>query len=205
MTEDTYLTIRQSGTGNFRDRKSRFSGLAFPISSESDIKEILKKLKKEYYDATHHCYAWVMEPDGSKYRSNDDGEPGGSAGLPILGQIQSRKLTNVLVVVVRYYGGVKLGVPGLIHAYRAAAALALDDGKTIEKIVCEALTLNFPYVAMNAVMSVMKDFSVHPQNQIFELDCSMDVEIRRSHLPQVTESLGKIQGLTIKTKQNGPA
>ena len=157
LFSDTYRTIESEAHGLFRDRGSRFIAIAIPVSSQEEIKSRLAGLRKEYHDARHHCFAWMLAPDRQAWRISDDGEPSGTAGKPILGQINSRELTNVLVVVIRYFGGTLLGVSGLINAYRTAAADALNNARVVEKHVCQRWSVTFPYIAMNDVMKVLRD------------------------------------------------
>jgi len=157
LFSDTYKTIAAESRGLFRDRGSRFIAIAKPVSSQEEIKIILEELRKEYHDARHHCYAWMLTPDRQSWRINDDGEPSGTAGRPVMGQINSRGLTNILVVVIRYFGGTLLGVSGLINAYRAAAEDALLNAQIVEKYVTENWLVRFPYAAMNDVMRVLKE------------------------------------------------
>jgi uncharacterized YigZ family protein len=195
MDSDEYLTIAAPSQGLFKDRKSRFVGLAFPVSNDDEVKELLKKIKKEYYDAAHHCYAYVIGAKRDIFRSNDDGEPAG--GTPILGQINTRQLTNILVVVVRYYGGVKLGVPGLINAFRTATSDALENAETISEFEKSKLEIYFKYVQMNPVMSVLKEDGVEISEQKFELDCMIKVLVRVSILEKIMKLLKKIEGVKV--------
>jgi len=182
MTDgDTYHTLSAPAEGAYREKGSRFLAFAAPVRTEGEVKELLDKLKKEYYDARHHCYAYVLGPAGTQYRANDAGEPNHSAGDPILGQIRSRELTEVLVVVVRYFGGTKLGVSGLINAYRTAAAEALDAAPVVEKTVRVGLALHFSYPATNAVMKVVKEYDLDVTRQTFHTDCHLDVWVRQAH------------------------
>ncbi len=182
MTDgDTYRTLSAPAEGAYREKGSRFLAFAAPVRTEGEVKELLDKLKKEYYDARHHCYAYVLGPAGTQYRANDAGEPNHSAGDPILGQIRSRGLTEVIVVVVRYFGGTKLGVSGLIHAYRTAAAEALDAAPVVEKMVRVGLSLHFSYPATNAVMKVVKEYDLDVTRQTFLTDCQLDVSVRQAH------------------------
>ena len=155
--KDTYLTIKRTSEGIFKEKGSKFLAFAFPVENEEEIKGHIDELKKKYYDARHHCFAFILGPDGAHYRANDDGEPNHSAGDPILGQIRSRNLTDTLVVVVRYFGGTKLGVPGLINAYKAATADALDNNEVVEKIVTKALLLHFNYSEMKVRLSMAEE------------------------------------------------
>ncbi|MDZ7634983.1 MAG: YigZ family protein [Bacteroidales bacterium] len=159
MFSDTYKTIENEAKGLYKDRGSRFIAIAIPVTTQEEIKNRLGELRKEYHDARHHCYAWVLSPDRQAWRVNDDGEPSGTAGKPIIGQINSRELTNILVVVIRYFGGTLLGVSGLINAYRNAASDALDNATVTERHLIERWLVTFPYAAMNDVMKVLKDES----------------------------------------------
>jgi uncharacterized YigZ family protein len=187
MTEsDTYLTLAAPAEGVYREKGSRFLAFAAPVCTEGEVKERLENLKKEYYDARHHCYAYVLGPAAAQYRANDAGEPNHSAGDPILGQIRSRGLTDVIVVVVRYFGGTKLGVSGLISAYRTAAAEALDAAPVLEKTVRVGLSLQFAYPATNAVMKVVKDHNLEITRQSFHTGCHLEVWVRQAHAGEVT-------------------
>jgi uncharacterized YigZ family protein len=173
----SYRTIQQASEGNYKEKGSKFLGFAFPVQSESDVKQKIADLKKQYFDARHHCYAYMLGEDKMKYRAFDDGEPNHSAGDPILGQIRSKNLTNVLVVVVRYFGGVKLGVGGLISAYRLAAEDALNNSTVIEKEVFKKYFILYPYVSTPEVMKLIKQYEVEINSQSFENDCTLDVAI----------------------------
>lgn len=199
--KDLYLTISGESKGLFRDRGSRFIALAFPVSKESEIKEILSRLRKEYHDARHHCFAWRLGPDMEGYRFNDDGEPSGSAGRPIFGQIQSRELTDILIVVIRYFGGTLLGVGGLINAYRKATADALDQANIIEKRVDKRIHLDFPYDAMNSVMSITKEFNLKPEHQQFDLNCALTLRVWIRDLSSVVGRLGKVEGCKVTVEE----
>jgi uncharacterized YigZ family protein len=172
----SFKTIRSPSEGLFKNRGSKFLAFAYPVESELDIKERLTLLRKEYFDARHHCFGWMLGPERKLFRAFDDGEPNHSAGDPILGQIRSRELTNVLVVVVRYFGGVKLGVGGLISAYKAAADDALAKSNTIEKEVRDSMTLTFDYTATPEIMRLVKEFSLSIKEQSFEDRCEMKTE-----------------------------
>lgn len=198
MFEDTYFTIEEKVEGLYKEKGSRFISLAFPVSKEEDIKEILKDIKKEYYDARHHCYAYILGYDKSAYRMNDDGEPSSTAGKPIYGQLLSNDLTNILVVVVRYFGGTKLGVSGLIQAYKQAALDALNNAKIIEKTVDEIYSISFDYVLMNDVMKVLKDFDVIQMNHRFDNDCYLEFRTRKSNSIKIVDNLNSIDGVCVK-------
>ncbi|MCX6233851.1 MAG: YigZ family protein [Bacteroidetes bacterium] len=192
---DTYRTIASSSSGQYRDRGSRFIALAYPVEDEESIKQILMGLRKEYHDALHHCYAWVLGADKSSYRLNDDGEPSGSAGRPIYGQMVSNDLTNVLIVVVRYFGGTKLGIPGLINAYRTAAREALDQAIMVTKTVKDFIEINFDYQAMNDVMKIMKEENIEQIETAFDLRCRIIFTVRKLQAHRVCERLSKINNL----------
>ncbi len=196
---DSYLTLVTNSEGLFKDRGSKFLYFGFRVSSEEEIKAKLTQLRKIYFDASHHCYAWVMGKDGSIFRSNDDGEPNHSAGDSILGQIRSKQLTNILIVVVRYFGGTKLGVSGLIQAYKNSAALAIDESEIIREWVKVELELTFPYPAMNEVMKVVKSQSLEIKAQEMSLDCKMTLSMREGLREQVLYKLEEIENISIKT------
>lgn len=198
LFEDTYLTISKPSEGIFRDRGSKFIGLAYPVTSEAEIKEHLNKLRKEHFGANHHCYAYRLGADKSAYRSNDDGEPANSAGKPILGQIQSKDLTNILVVVVRYFGGTLLGVSGLINAYRTAAAEALASAEIIEKQVQDVYQVKFEYPVMNDVMKIVKDEELGVLAQDFALSCALTFTSRQSQSDRVLALFRKIEGVSVQ-------
>jgi uncharacterized YigZ family protein len=194
-SEDTYRTIASASTGQFRDRGSRFIALAYPVEDEETIKQILLRLRKEYHDASHHCYAWVLGADKTSYRLNDDGEPSGSAGQPIYRQLVSNDLTNVLIVVVRYFGGTKLGIPGLINAYRTAAGEALNQAIMVTKTVKDLIEINFDYQAMNDVMKIMKEEDIEQIETAFDLHCRIIFTVRKLVAHRVCERLSKINNL----------
>ena len=179
-TNDTYKSIAEPAEGLFKDNGSRFIALAYPVESEAEVKEIVQRLRKEYHDARHHCYAYRLGLDGEPWRANDDGEPSGSAGRPILGQIDSVGLSDILVVVVRYFGGIKLGIPGLIRAYRTSTADALASARVIEKVAGRWYTLHFPYDDLPAVMKLAKDMDLPQRNQSFLAECTLEVRVRLS-------------------------
>lgn len=195
LFDDTYKTIEKPSEGIFRDRGSKFLGYAFPVKSAGEIAEHIETLRKEHHSARHHCYAWRLGADHAAWRVNDDGEPSGTAGKPIFGQLQSTDITNVLVVVVRYFGGTLLGVGGLINAYRAAAADALSNATIIEKHITEIYSLEFPYDAMNAVMKILKDNELAQWNQDFQLDCKLEFAVRKSEADQINSDFTKIAGV----------
>ena len=177
---DAYRSIGGRSEGLFKDNGSRFIALAYPVETEEEVKEIVASLKKEYHDARHHCYAYRLGYKGDRFRANDDGEPSGSAGRPILGQIDSLGLSDILVVVVRYFGGIKLGIPGLIRAYKSSTADALSQAEIIDKVAGKTFRVTFDYLSMNAVMKVLKDLGLTASGQEFGMDCAMDVRVRLS-------------------------
>lgn len=199
MFSDTYKTIDNEAKGLFKDRGSRFIAIAIPVTTQEEIKIRLEELRKEYHDARHHCYAWVLLPDRQAWRVNDDGEPSGTAGKPIIGQINSRELTNILVVVIRYFGGTLLGVSGLINAYRSAASDALDNATITERHIIERWIVTFPYSSMNDVMKVLKEESCSQSAHKYSgTYVTVEVSFRSSRSEHVKERLGKINGLTLK-------
>jgi uncharacterized YigZ family protein len=195
--EDTYLTISSSSKDIYKEKSSKFIALAFPVSSEDDIKRHLTLLKKEYHDARHHCYAYCLGYDKSVWRANDDGEPSGTAGKPIYGQIQSNNLTNILIVVIRYFGGVKLGIPGLINAYRTAAKQAIDKASIVTRTIEEHYEICFEYPLMNDVMKILKEEHADIIERESENTCKIRFSIRRSHGTKIKGRLQKIKGITI--------
>lgn len=188
---ESYLTIESRAETVYKEKGSRFLAFAIPVSDLEQIRSELAALKKKYYDATHHCYAYVIGFEGETFRVNDDGEPSSTAGKPIHGQIVSRNLTNVLVVVVRYFGGTKLGVGGLIKAYKASVELCLDAAKVVEKKVRRLYKITFAYEKMNAVMSLVKRFSVEQKNHIFDIECSMDILLLKQHQKDFEDAISK--------------
>ena len=200
--DDIYKMISSPAEGLYKEKGSKFISLAYPVTSEEQVKEILLEAKKKYYDARHHCYAWVIGTEQPLFRSNDDGEPSGSAGKPILNQIYSFGLTNTLIIVVRYFGGIKLGVSGLVHAYKTAAKEALANAEIEEKTINVGFALHFQYPIMNDVMRVMKEENLPLQKTIFELDCLIESFCRKSEINRVVEKLEKIYGLKIQTTES---
>ncbi len=194
---DTYRTIPGPAEGLFKDNGSRFISFAFPVETEDEVKGLVNDLKKKYHDARHHCYAYRLGYLGDKFRSNDDGEPSSSAGRPILGQIDSRGLSDVLVVVVRYFGGIKLGIPGLIRAYRTSAAEALDKAGCIGKTAGKWFSVSFGYEAMNNVMKILKDMELKQKDQDFGAMCMLRVWVRLSAEGDFRDRIGKIDNCTI--------
>ena len=191
---DHYLTIEAPVEVAMRERSSKFLSYIYPVETEEQIKEALDALRKRYFDATHHCYAWRLGPQGEQFRANDDGEPSGTAGKPILGQLLSHELTDCLIVVVRYFGGTKLGVPGLIAAYKEAAADAIEAATIIERTVDRQITVHFPYISMNDIMRVVKELQPRVRGQEFDNLCTMHLTIRESRAEILIEKLKKAGG-----------
>lgn len=187
--------IESSVQGSFKDRGSRFIGIAIPVLTEQEVKRELEVLKKQYFDATHHCYAYILGADKSAWRVNDDGEPSGTAGRPIHGQILSANLTNILVVVIRYYGGTKLGVPGLINAYKSAAREAIGNATIITCIVKEVYQLDYDYILMNEVMKIVKEEGVEVLKTEFGMKCVMQIAIRKQHADKVCTRFHRLSSL----------
>lgn len=188
---DAYKSIAAPSEGLFKDNGSRFIACAFPVESEAEVKETVARLRKEYHDARHHCYAYRLGYQGDVFRASDDGEPSGSAGRPILGQIDSQGLSDILVVVVRYFGGIKLGIPGLIRAYKSSTADALTQARVIEKIAGKNFRLHFEYLSMNAVMKVLKDMDLPQKAQDFGERCSLETRVRLSALEDFYKRVGE--------------
>lgn len=185
---DTYKSISEPSSGSYRELGSRFLSFVYPVSTEVEIKEIIASVKKEYFDARHHCYAYRLGPSGELWRANDDGEPSSTAGKPILGQLLSRDISDVLAVVVRYFGGTKLGVPGLIRAYRAAASDALDKCEIITKICMEPLVVTFPYAGTDQILKIIREYGAVIREQTYDNVCRIKVELGRSR----KESLSRV-------------
>lgn len=198
--EDSYLTLAEPAEALYKEKGSKFLAYAYPVSSEEQIRECLEALRKRYYDATHHCYAWRLGADGQNYRVNDDGEPSSTAGRPILGQLLSYGVTDVLVVVVRYFGGTKLGVSGLIAAYKESAAAVLSEAQIVERTVDVRFEVEFGYLVMNDVMRVVKEMRPEVLEQRFDNLCTMRLSIRAGRADALLERLQKIEGIQIETK-----
>ena len=198
QVKDTYSSIAGRSDGLFKDNGSRFIAQAYPVETEDEVKEIVGRLRKEYHDARHHCYAYRIGLDGGQWRANDDGEPSGSAGRPILGQIDAAGLSDVLVVVVRYFGGIKLGIPGLIRAYKTSTADALSQASVVEKVAGRFYRVTFPYLSMNAVMKVVKDLSLPQKDTSFAEQCSMVLRVRLSNESAFLERVSGIDGAAVE-------
>lgn len=195
---DCYKSILEPSTGIYKDNGSKFLAFAYPVTSEDEIKPLVQQLKKEYFDARHHCYAYRIGHTGAIWRMNDDGEPSSTAGRPIYGQILSSELSDILVVVVRYFGGIKLGVPGLIRAYKTSTADAIANATIIEKIATEPYRIIFDYFQMNPVMKRLKDMGLAPSNQQFDLNCSLRVDVRLNNIDNFLEAFDKLEGCRIE-------
>ena len=195
---DSYLTIDGNAEAIFKEKSSKFLCYAFHVESEEEIAACLEPLRKRYYDATHHCYAWRLGPFGERFRANDDGEPSSTAGKPILGQLLSREVTNCLIVVVRYFGGTKLGVPGLIAAYKESAAIVLDAANIVERTVDTHIKVDFSYIVMNDIMRIIKEEQPTIDEQIFDNLCTIKLSIRNSKADILLGRLRKVEGATIE-------
>ena len=189
---DTYLTISSVSEALYKDKGSKFYAFAYPVQTVEQIKEILAEKRKEYYDARHVCYAYMLGYERNQFRANDDGEPSGTAGRPILGQINSSNLTDILIIVVRYFGGTLLGTSGLIQAYKTSAAEAIAAATIEERIVEKTFVSKFGYQDLNAVMRIMKDFDLTIVNQVQEMDCTLYVRIRLSDIDRVRDRFDKL-------------
>ena len=191
-SSDSFLTIAAPSEGIYTEKRSKFLAFAFPVSTVDEVKALLEEYQKKYYDARHVCYAYMLGHERLNFRANDNGEPSGTAGKPILGQINSNELTDILIIVVRYFGGIKLGTSGLIQAYKAAAAEAIAAATIIEKTVDEQITITFEYTLMNAVMRIIKEESPTILAQTFDNDCQMTLSIRASQMPVLRQRLEKV-------------
>lgn len=190
---DSYLTVENRVETLYKEKGSKFFSFVFPVKDLTEVKSILDELKKKYYDATHHCYAYILGFEKETFRMNDDGEPSSTAGKPIYGQLQSKNLTNVLLVVIRYFGGTKLGVSGLIKAYKTAAAECLSAAMIVEKKVRLSYKVMFPYEKMNAVMSLLKEIKAEQTKHIFETECSMEILVESSQQNKFEDAISKIE------------
>ena len=192
---DTFKTIAAIAEGTYSEKRSKFLAFAIPVQSVDEVKALVAEYQKRYYDARHACYAYMLGAERTDFRANDNGEPSGTAGKPILGQINSYGLTNILIIVVRYFGGIKLGTSGLIVAYRQAAIEALENAQIIEKTVDDDITFSFEFPMMNAVMKVVKDLNPQILSQSYDTNCTMTLRIRRGLIPQLRERLSKVETL----------
>jgi len=198
VIKDTYLTIKDCSEGLYKDKGSKFIALVYPVGEEEEIKSIISKLRKDHHSARHHCYAWRLGAEMNSYRINDDGEPSGTAGKPIFGQIQSNNLTNILIVVIRYFGGTLLGVSGLINAYKKAAADAINNAEIISKQVEDIIEVSFDYSSMNDVMRLLKEEKLEMNDSVFNLSCKITVAVRQSLTATISEKLENIEKTKVK-------
>ena len=189
---DTFKTIKAPSEGLYKEKGSKFLAFAFPVSNEHQIKEITTRIKKEHHSARHHCFAWRLGADIHTFRLNDDGEPSGTAGRPILGQIQQQELTDILVIVVRYFGGILLGTSGLTNAYKHATAEAIKNATTEVKIIENLIEINFDYLAMNDLMLILKEFDIEITESHFDLACRIKIMVRKELTAIILEKLNKI-------------
>jgi len=199
MVEDSYKTIASRSEGIYTEKRSKFIAMAIPVHTLDEVKDELAAINKKYYDARHACYAYMLGPERKDFRANDNGEPSGTAGRPILGQINSMELTDILLVVVRYFGGIKLGTSGLFAAYKEAAAEALRAATIIEKTVDDDIAFRFEYPFMNEVMRIVKEEEPQIVSQGYEGDCLMTLRIRRALMPKLRARLEKVETLSILT------
>ncbi len=193
---DEYRTIRKASEGIYREKGSRFISLVLPVRDENEIKSHLEAVRKQHHEARHHCFAWVLGSEGGRWRANDDGEPSGTAGRPILGQIRSHGLTNILIVVSRYFGGSLLGVSGLMNAYRTAAASAISNSEIIDHVVHDQYEISFPYQSMNDVMKIIKEEEINHSDLIYDQDCRMKVFFRSSASSRILGRFSRIRGFS---------
>ncbi len=203
--KDTYITITKPSPGSlYKEKNSKFYGYAFPVTTEEECKVFIEDLKKEHHQARHWCYAWQLgkEEDSRQFRANDDGEPSNSAGMPIYGQILSFEVTNILIVVVRYFGGTKLGVGGLIQAYKSAAQMALEKSDLEEKTIDTAFEIRFDYPEMNVVMRIIKEHNLNVLSQDLALDCTVTISIRQSEAERIFEKFNSVYKVEIKKRED---
>jgi len=198
---DTYKTIAAPTEGIYKEKGSKFLSFANPVHNVDEVKELVKNYRKEYYDARHVCYAYMLGAERKEWRANDDGEPSGTAGRPIIGQINSRELTNILVIVVRYFGGILLGTGGLVVAYKEATADALEQAEIIEKTVDCQFTIHFEYTLMNDVMRAVKENNAQIMSQSYENDCTMEISIRMQEADSLIGKMNKIDGLRVEMRK----
>ena len=198
MFDDTYRTIAAPAEGLYKEKGSKFLSFAYPVRTTDEVKAHLEALRKDYFDARHHCYAYVLGPNKDAWRANDDGEPSGTGGRPIYGQLLSADLTDTLIVVVRYFGGILLGASGLANAYKTAARDAIDHAQVIEKTIDVRYRLHFEYALMNDVMRIIKDFDLKPENQHFDLDCTLELSVRQSLSVRLYDAVANLRAVNIE-------
>jgi uncharacterized YigZ family protein len=199
MFEDTYKTIAKPSEGSYSEKRSKFLAYAFPVQNEQEVKARLTEIQKKHWDARHHCYAYILGPHKDAYRLNDNGEPSGTAGRPIYGQLLSKDLTNTFVIVVRYFGGIKLGVSGLQNAYKVAAKEALDAAVIEERTIQEQYRVVFEYVKMNDVMQILKDPEIQVLDRQSDLRCTYTISVRQRDADRVTNALRKVPMTEVTT------
>ena len=199
MFDDIYHTIKAPSEGLYKEKGSKFLAFAYPVRTLEEVKIHLERLRKDYFDARHHCYAYIIGPNKDAWRANDDGEPSGTGGRPIHGQLLSADLTDTLIVVVRYFGGILLGASGLANAYKTAARDAIEHAEIIEKTIDIRYRLHFEYALMNDVMRVIKEYGLTPLNQDFNLDCRLEIEVRQSQSVRLYDTIAKLRGVKIET------
>lgn len=197
MATDEYRTVAQEATGIYKEKGSRFLAFAYNVTTADEAKALVRDKQKEFHDARHHCYAWRLGSGEGETKVGDDGEPSGTAGRPILGQILSAELTNIVVIVVRYFGGIKLGTGGLIVAYKAATADCLQNAQIVTRTFDATLAISFPYLAMNGVMKTLKDSSAKIISQKFDTDCEIDITIRMAERDALVAKLTDVEGVTV--------
>ena len=198
MFDDTYRTLGGPAEGLYKEKGSKFLAFAYPVRTADEVKTLLDRLRKEYFDARHHCYAYILGPTKDAWRANDDGEPSGTGGRPIYGQLLSADLTDTLIVVVRYFGGILLGASGLANAYKTAARDAIDHATIVEKTIDVRYRLFFEYAAMNDVMRIVKDFGLKPESQLFDLDCRLDLSVRQSESVRLYDAITNLRTVRIE-------
>ncbi len=198
MESDSYYTIKKPAQGIYKEKGSRFLAFAFPIKSSDEVKPTIDKIRKEHHEARHHCFAYMTGKDRLNWRANDDGEPSGTAGRPIMGQINSAGLTDILIVVSRYFGGTLLGVSGLINAYRSAAADAISNSEVIKRTLNEYYEIMFPYISLNDVMKILKEEGVELSEQYFDLECKVYINFRLSLKEKILKRLERADGLNFR-------
>lgn len=201
MFDDTYRTLAAPAEGLYKEKGSKFLAFAYPVRTTDDVKTHLDELRKQYFDARHHCYAYILGPNKDAYRANDDGEPSGTGGRPIHGQLLSADLTDTLIVVVRYFGGILLGASGLANAYKTAARDAIDHAQIVERTIDVRYRLHFEYALMNDVMRIIKDFDLKPENQHFDLDCTLELSVRQSLAVRLYDAVANLRAVTIEDIQ----
>jgi uncharacterized YigZ family protein len=199
MFDDTYKTIAAPSEGLYKEKGSKFLAFAYPVRNLDEVKAHLEQLRKDYFDARHHCYAYILGPRKDAFRANDDGEPSGTGGRPIHGQLLSADLTDTLIVVVRYFGGILLGASGLANAYKAAARDAIDHATIVERTIDVRYRLLFEYAAMNDVMRILKEYNLKPEQPLYDLDCRIEVSIRQSESVRFYDALTDLRTVRIET------